>query len=189
MGGHKAHLAGGLVNKFESGTMRLTKDYFVFIKTGVGWDKWHGLHANKEEWRISIPLKSIQIEKWHIDEKDRRETFVFGGIPTGVGIFGGGSIDKSGKAHDIVIPYIDENGVPQEPRFGVASIMGKGIKKWAEELYQAVVNAQKDILKVSDKNSQTNEKTDEDPIKILKIRYAKGEITKEEFEQMKKDLS
>ncbi len=29
----------------------------------------------------------------------------------------------------------------------------------------------------------------EDPLETLKMRYAKGEITKEQFEQMKKDLS
>ena len=30
---------------------------------------------------------------------------------------------------------------------------------------------------------------DDDPLTILKIRYSKGEITKEEFEEMKKELS
>ncbi|MEX1014055.1 MAG: SHOCT domain-containing protein [Candidatus Paceibacterota bacterium] len=36
--------------------------------------------------------------------------------------------------------------------------------------------------------SNSNEKEDETPLKILKERYAKGEINKEEFEEKKKDI-
>ena len=36
--------------------------------------------------------------------------------------------------------------------------------------------------------SDLNNLDEEDPIKILNLRYAKGEISKEEFEQMKKDF-
>jgi len=39
-------------------------------------------------------------------------------------------------------------------------------------------------------NSQTkSEQGTETPMEILKKRYAKGEITKEQFEEMKKDIS
>lgn len=47
------------------------------------------------------------------------------------------------------------------------------------------------ILK-NDSNEPSNDGSrteDDEAVKILKIRYAKGEITKEEFEQMKKDVS
>jgi putative membrane protein len=38
-------------------------------------------------------------------------------------------------------------------------------------------------------NSQNqNQAKNQSPIDILKIRYTKGEITKEQFEEMKKDL-
>ena len=40
-------------------------------------------------------------------------------------------------------------------------------------------------LKESDISIKTS---DESPSDILKLRFAKGEITKEEFEQMKKDI-
>lgn len=39
------------------------------------------------------------------------------------------------------------------------------------------------FVKYNDKNSQK-----EDPIEIVKKRYANGEITKEEFDKLKKDL-
>jgi len=33
----------------------------------------------------------------------------------------------------------DENGIPQEPRFGVSSFRGNAIKEWATKLYEQVV--------------------------------------------------
>jgi putative membrane protein len=42
------------------------------------------------------------------------------------------------------------------------------------------------IIKLSGRNGSTSKR---DPLDVAKERYAKGEISREEFEQLKKDLS
>ncbi len=44
------------------------------------------------------------------------------------------------------------------------------------------------ILQFTNRNQPYNNQTAETPLDILKKRYAKGEITKEQFEEMKRNL-
>jgi type II secretory pathway pseudopilin PulG len=102
---------------------------------------------------------------------------------------------------------MDENGIPQEPRFGISSFRGKAIREWAAKLYQQVVKEKTDSASASspppsqipnkdpatrlpstDNNQPTAKDTHEDPLKVLKMRFAKGEITREEYEEMRKML-
>lgn len=46
-------------------------------------------------------------------------------------------------AHRLVVPYIDQNGIPQEPRFGISSLGGKTIREWSAKFYERVVEAKK----------------------------------------------
>jgi hypothetical protein len=71
------------------------------------------------------------------------------------------------------------------------SAAGIGMKRYkrAQERdeFIAAIEEQRKRLFNSKQNplSQSSVKSDEDPIKLLKIRYAKGEISKEEYEEMK----
>ena len=129
-GGHKAYLAGGVFGTYQSGKMYLTEKYLIFVR---------GDKNPTKKWEIVIPFDSIIIERWNVEEKSRRQQIAVGGTNiSNVGV-GSGVIHESGKEHHIVVPYIDENGVSQEPRFGVSSFGGKAIREWAAELYNRIV--------------------------------------------------
>ena len=59
----------------------------------------------------------------------------------------------------------------------------------AQEVLNIIKEAITDMNKRREENRIIPEMKDENVLKILKIRYAKGEITKEEFEDMKKNLT
>lgn len=183
-GGHKAFIAGGYGTKYELGHMYLTERYFIFIKKNDNPTK---------KIEIVIPLDSIQVEGWDVEEESRRKTVGIGGLaaPTGFGAAGisGGTIHDEGKSHHIIIPYIDENNISQKPRFGISSIGGKAIREWSEKIYQQIVKTKNTTNSIQEqiKHKELTNKSD-DPLHVLKLRFAKGEITKKEYEEMYKIL-
>ena len=108
-----------------------------------------------------------------------------GGISSDNIAFGGGAIHETGQRHRLVVPYVDENGIIQQPVFGISSYKGKEIRIWAEELYKQLVEEKHRWSQVIDEKIQTDDDND-DPIAILKLRFAKGEISKKEYEEMRK---
>lgn len=180
-GGHKAYLAGGYFSKAQLGTLYLTDNYLIFSK---------GDNESSKRWEITIPLRSIIIEKWGIEEESRRKDITGGAVALTDNItIGGGAMHNSGKAHHVVVPYIDENDIPQEPRFGASSLGGKVIRELSAKLYELIVKTKKDNIQSTNKQQTDAPRTkEEDPVLVLKMRLAKGEITKEEFEDLKKML-
>jgi hypothetical protein len=82
------------------------------------------------------PINSIVTEQWGVRAESRRKNIVGGSTAVTSNVsFGGGIIQEAGKKHRLLVPYIDENGILQEPVFGISSFKGKTIRKWAAELY------------------------------------------------------
>jgi hypothetical protein len=54
-------------------------------------------------WEMKIPLSSVMIDRWRIEEESSRKQFA---ACENIGL-GAGVIHEAGKAHHVVIPYID----------------------------------------------------------------------------------
>ncbi len=166
-GGHKEVQIKGFF-KMINGEAVLHQDSIEFVKQNGGMI-------------MNIPLKSIQFENFGIDNK------VTGQAVQGASLFGfdfGGTTQNITSAR-LIIPYIDHNGVLQKPEFEFGGIIKK-TGKWAEEIYKILLPLQNNSDSVKNKIVENHD--DDEVIRILKIRYAKGEISKEEFHEIKKDL-
>jgi hypothetical protein len=108
-GGHKVYLSGGVSGDYQFGNLILTEHYLIFAK---------GDKNPMKRWEIIIPLDSVIVERWGIEEISR-DGFSSGADDIGIG---SGMIYGSGRAHHILVPYVDENGIPQAPRFGLSSL-------------------------------------------------------------------
>ena len=65
---------------------------------------------------------------------------------------------------------------------------GKQIRLWFAELYSALVEVNKENTPKEDQDISKQKNTEdakEHPLQILKLRLAKGEISKEQFEELR----
>lgn len=71
-------------------------------------------------------------------------------------------------------------------RYGMCGIWYGGIFMWI--IFLLVIGLAVYLIIQSTKSRTSDTNTGKTPMEILKTRYAKGEITKEEYENLKKDL-
>jgi len=142
----------------QDGYLGATNDFIIFVKPAVLGKKWF----------FKIPFNRIDVQDVKIEFK---EIHTLHGTVAALYATGGIGL---GKQNVIKIPFIDDNGVEQEPQFAIKKMKDFGV----------FVNK-----KLNELRKKANNEDKKDPLQILKTRYAKGEISKTEFEKMKKILS
>lgn len=129
---------------------------------------------------IHVPINGIDIDglQYNVGVDVRRQ-----GVSLVTGIWGAGG-EKRTTYFFVTIPYIDKDGVHQTPKFFVDRQGGKRLHK---EIYERVLNARRSPAKANMQISGDEKpvKADDDALKLLKIRLAKGEITAQEYQEKK----
>ena len=159
-GGHKSYANP---NKC-SGHFTVTPETIIF-------QEMKGLRQNQlGDFKLEIPVNKIENISIKKVSEISRLTSVIAGPMWGVGM--------PIKQKFVLIEYEDDFGMKQTPVFEILTDSGDKKKN-------LVIKTVYEYMK---KNMKPKKQVEEDPLKILKLRYAKGEIDKEEFEEMKKTL-
>jgi len=160
-GGHIKHPIG---KNGESGRLLVTEEKITFNNITF---------LSKNKWTIEIPLEKVLWDKILIgtgkdiayEQQMSGWAFFATGLPVST---------YSRQTTFFTITFKDENNVVHSPKFQV-----KNTKEFSEVLYNRISKIKKRELTKEDA---------EEPLKVLKMRYAKGEISRKDFEQKKKDL-
>lgn len=130
---------------------------------------------------VHIPMNSIDIEGLQYNKLvDVRHK----GVSLVTGIWGAGGETRT--AYFVVtIPYVDKDDVRQTPKFFVDEQEGKRLHK---EIYERALKVKRSLTKANVQIAVNEKpvKTDDEALRLLKIRLAKGEITAQEYEEKKR---
>ena len=158
-GGHKAY------PEKKNGKLIITPINLTFQETkGIKLDK-------SGEFKLDIPIEKIKEISIKKTSEISRFTSIMAGPMWGVGM--------PVKKTFVLVEYEDQYGMTQTPLFDFPVDFGS---KQKGKVIRAVYDQMKHRKKPQEQQKE------EDPLKILKLRYVKGEISKEDFEEMKKTL-
>ena len=129
----------------------MTENYVIFAKV----DK----DEVSKRWEIVIPLANITLD-WRTEEEGRRKRIGWEGTTINNFGFGSGFLvelfsnsllykPEPGGSYHLVVPYVDENGSSQYPRFNVSDTI-----EWAGELH---LNAIQTKMFLSPQNALEND--------------------------------